>query len=131
MMRIFHHYELWECVPAGMYETKPPAGMSPDEAKAAYATFLRDASRFTSALDRVLEEWPVSCEQFLSNESMNRIAWLGQASMCMATGVPSRFRGGFMLLSERDRREANSRAGDALSRWLQRANGEQLWLPAV
>lgn len=129
MMRIFHHWERWECVPAGMYEMAPPPGMTPDTAKAAYADFLSDSGRFTAALQRVIAEWPISCEQFLSNESMNRVAWLGQASMCIATGVPSRYRAGFMLLSDAEQCCANATADACLALWLRRLEGEQLCLP--
>lgn len=83
-----------------------------------YAAFLRDTPRFESALDRVLTEWPRSCEQFLSNDSVNRIAWLGQASMCIATGVPRLHRAGFKLLTEEEQRKANSVAEAALNRWI-------------
>lgn len=128
MRRIFHHWETWECVRAGMYESVPPPPMSPDEAKQHYAVFLRDTPRFESALARVLAEWPVSCEQFLSNEGMNRIAWLGQASMCIETGVPACFRAGFKLLDESERSIANAVADKWLQQWLHRFDGEQLCL---
>lgn len=115
MKRIYHHWETWECVKAGMY-----AGSSLDFDKATsdYAAFLSDTPRFQAALMRVLAEWPISCEQFLSNESINRIAWLGQASMCIETGIPRAFRGGFKLLSDTEQRTANRTAEDALRQWL-------------
>ena len=49
---------------------------------------------------------------------MNRIAWLGQAAMCYATGVPSKYCSGFNLLSEEQKDEANIVALDALNDWL-------------
>ncbi len=49
---------------------------------------------------------------------MNRIAWLGQASMCIATGIPSRFRGGFYKLTEAQQARANATALEYLNRWL-------------
>ena len=30
----------------------------------------------------VIVEWVNSCEHYLSNFAMNRIAWVGQAAMC-------------------------------------------------
>jgi hypothetical protein len=50
---------------------------------------------------------------------MNRIAWLGQAAMCYATGVPSVFRGGFFLLSEKQQEAANRLALEYLNKWLE------------
>jgi len=117
MARIYHPWTAWECVPAGMYAEAPPAGMSSDEAKQAYCDFLQDLPRFQSALQQVLAKWPVSCEHFLSNSSSNRIAWLGQASMCIATGVPAKYRGGFHLLSPDQQRAANAEAARALHKW--------------
>jgi len=108
-----------------MYQTVPPPPLSADEARRQYAVFLRDIPRFTAALARVLDEWPISCEQFLTNEQSNRIAWLGQASMCIATRVPSVFRAGFMLLSNGDRVHANATALEWLHIWLRR-RGESM-----
>jgi hypothetical protein len=49
---------------------------------------------------------------------MNRIAWLGQAAMCIETRVPAGFRGGFNRLSESEQKEANEVALSALNMWL-------------
>lgn len=118
MKRILHTWDKWECYPAGFYESNPPNGMTANETTKEYATFLRDIPRFTAALNRVITEWPRSCEHYLSNESMNRIAWLGQASMCIATGIPACFRGGFNLLTAEEQARANAAALDALNQWL-------------
>lgn len=118
MERVYHTWDKWECYPAGFYEDHPPVGMTPQEAVRAYRDFLRDTPRFEAALARVLAEWPTSCEHYLSNVNMNRIAWLGQAAMCIATRVPSCFRGGFNLLTKTEQRIANETALAALNRWL-------------
>lgn len=118
MSRVWHPFDLWECVAAGMYAID--TGHAPDDARRAYADFLRDTPRFEAALRRVLSEWPVSCEHFLSNDSINRIAWLGQAAMCIATGVPRWYCAGFLLLTHYEQRIANATAGHALTTWLQR-----------
>jgi len=122
--RIYHHWEAWECFKAGFYNSEPPAGITPDMARELYGEFLSDVPRFEAALSRVITEWRNSCEQFLSNESMNRIAWLGQASMCISTGVPSVFRGGFKQMSIADQRTANAIAGKWLDKWLKRQGDE-------
>lgn len=119
MKRIYHTWEKWECYPAGFYNDKPPAGTTASGAVVAYAEFLRDTPAFAVALERVLAEWPRSCEHYLSNENMNRIAWLGQASACIALGLPAQFRSGFNLLSEDEQRTANETALVALNRWLE------------
>lgn len=131
MKRIYHHCDTWECVPAGMYAEAPPPPMTSEDAKLAYADFLRDHKRFHAALERVVAEWPISCEQFLSNQSINRIAWLGQASMCIATGVPSKYKSGFSLMTGLERHAANSIAARHLAHYLQRREGDQLCLLGV
>jgi hypothetical protein len=116
--RVYHTWEKWECYPAGFYEERAPRGLTKEQAESEYAGFLRDDAAFGAALVRVLEEWPASCEHYLSNENMNRIAWLGQASACLALGLPACFRGGFNRLTESEQAGANGLALEALNRWL-------------
>lgn len=115
--RVFHPWWKWECYPSGFYSTDAPYGLTPDEARDFYRIFLSDLDWFDSAMDRVMREWPNSCEQFLTNTSLNRIAWLGQSSMCIATGVPSVFRGGFRLLTIDQQNAANGAAQKRLEAW--------------
>lgn len=124
MVRIFHPWHKWECYKAGFYETRPPNDMTPDEAREFYSVFLRDTPAFEAALMRVTGEWINSCEHFLTNDQMNRIAWLGQASMCIANGVPSCFRGGFKLLSNAEQRQANGVADKWLGIWERERSSE-------
>jgi hypothetical protein len=126
--RIFHTYDKWECAKAGFYETKPPKGMKSDDCKSAYAAFLSDAARFEIGLIRVISEWKNSCEHYLTNNSMNRIAWLGQAAMCIETGVPSEFRGGFSLMTKEQQEEANLLALKYLNKWMVKNNRPELQL---
>lgn len=124
MKRIYHTWDQWECYPAGMYETRPPhEAMSEDECRDAYAEFLADDTRFEAALNRVITEWPNSCEHYLSNERMNRIAWLGQAAACIDMAIPRAYRGGFNRLDDDQRETANQIALVALNKWLT-ARGE-------
>ena len=115
--RIFHPYEKWECYKAGMYATTKN-GMKKEQCEDEYRKFLSDIPRFSDALSHVINEWKFSCEQYLTNSAMNRIAWLGQASMCYATGIPSCFRGGFNLLTEDQQKSANETALIYLNKWL-------------
>lgn len=116
MKQVWHPWTEWECYASGMYDGATL--LSPDEAKLAYAEFLSDTPRFEAALERVLKEWPKSCEHFLTNERINRVAWLGQAAMAIECGVSRKHRAGFMLLDEEQRSKANATAQRALERWL-------------
>jgi len=117
--RIYHTWDKWECYPDGFYENKPKDRDLDDETcREMYAAFLRDIPMFEAAMQSILERWPRSCEHYLSNESMNRIAWLGQAAMCYAHGIPSVFRGGFNRLTDEEHARANESALKYLNRWL-------------
>ena len=119
MTRIYHTWDKWECYPAGFYENKH-ATLSDDECRAAYRDLLSDIPRFEAALERVITEWKNSCEHYLTNENMNRLAWLGQASLCLTLGIPAEFRGGFMLLTAAQKKAANEAALRFLNKWRER-----------
>ena len=118
MNRIYHRWEKWECYKAGFFEEHPPKGLTPEECQEEYANFLRDIPRFKKAAYRVIDEWINSCEQNLTNESMNRIAWMGQAAMCIETGIPSKYRGGYHLLSPEEQIAADMTALDVINYWM-------------
>lgn len=124
--RIFHEWQDWECYPAGFYSDKPPNGMEIVDCEQAYCDFLADIPRFELALSKVILQWKNSCEHYLTNEKMNRIAWLGQASMCLETGVSSRFCGGYNLLTKEQQQEADIKALEYLNKWLIQNNRKPL-----
>lgn len=127
--RIYHTWDKWECYPAGMYETKPPGvGMTAEECRETYAEFLREPARFRAGLDGVLADWPRSAEHYLTNERMNRIAWLGQAAVCHQHRIPRVFRAGFMLLSPAEQDAANRLALEYLNKFLQSRGAPPLTL---
>lgn len=137
--RVYHPWQKWECYQAGFYASQF-RGMTPEDARAEYAKFFSDLKNFYSAINRVFQEWPNSCDHFLTNPNINRIAWLGQASICIAWGVPSCFKGGFLLLDITKQEAANRMAREAIQGWIDdRIASEssrevcesvaQMWLP--
>jgi hypothetical protein len=116
--RIFHTHDKWECFKAGFYATTKE-GMTRQECEDAYRDFLSDIPRFEEALGCVIEKWRYSCEHYLTNVAMNRIAWLGQASACYAMGIPAVYRGGFSLLNQEEQEKANESALAYLNKWLE------------
>jgi len=103
MERIYHRWEKWEDYPAGFFENHPPKGLTPDQCQQMYAEFLRDLKRFKKAAYRVI---------------MNRIAWMGQAAMCIETGVPAQYRGGYHLLTLEEQKAADLTALDVINYWM-------------
>lgn len=126
MERIFHTWDKWECYPAGFYAGKPPNGVSVEEGEEVYREFLSDLDRFGEALEYITTNWVNSCEHYLSNANMNRIAWLGQAAAAQATGMPSCCRGGYNRLSEDGKKRADDLALVYLNKWLVNNGGQSL-----
>lgn len=119
--RVYHTWDKWECFRAGFYEERPPNGMTQEQGEEAYKDFLADLSKFEAALVVVTTQWPFSCEHYLTNERMNRIAWLGQASVAQALHIPSCCRGGYHRLTEEQRRAADDLALRYLNQWLEKS----------
>lgn len=124
--RLLHTWDKWECYPAGFYSIHPPSLLSKDDCEEMYRSMLADIPTFEAALARVISEWPRSCEHYLTNERMNRIAWLGQASLCIHHGIPAIFRRGFNLLTEEQQQAANEAALRWLNVWLMLNGRNQL-----
>lgn len=125
--RIFHTFDKWECHKAGFYAGKKD-GLTAEQCVNAYAEYLSDLTRFELGLIGVINEWVNSCEHYLTNTAMNRIAWLGQAAMCYSTGVPSKFCAGFNLLSVEQQDKANNLALVYLNKWMDKYNMPQVTL---
>jgi hypothetical protein len=117
MKRIYHTWDKWECYPDGFYETRVPH-MTDEEANEGYRLFLTTPVAFEFGLIRVIRLWPNSCEHYLSNERMNRIAWLGQAAACTIFRLPSKYRSGYHRLTDEQKRAADELALKYLNRWL-------------
>jgi hypothetical protein len=115
--RIFHTHDKWECYKAGFY-SPTLNGLTVEECERMYQSFLTNDEVFSAALEYVTANWKHSCEHYLTNVAMNRIAWLGQAAACYAMGIPSSFRGGFNLLTEPQKQRANDIALQYLNKWL-------------
>lgn len=126
MNRIYHTWEKWECFPAGFYDNKAPNNMTKEEAEKTYYAFLTDLSLFESILKKVIKKWKHSCEHYLTNENMNRIAWLGQACLAYKYNIPACYRGGYNQLSDIEKQKADELALKYLNRWLKRNGYKKL-----
>lgn len=116
--RTLHQWQDWECYPAGFYNAHPPKGMDVTDCENIYRMMLSNRKSFQYALNGVTGTWVKSCEHYLTNDKMNRVAWLGQAALCWMYGIPSRFRGGYNLLSDEEKQTADNIALNHLNKWL-------------
>ena len=116
MRQVYHHYEKWEDFRDGMWRI-----VSADDERRLLAeaiNFTGNADLYGSYMLRVIAEWPVACEQNLTNVSMNRLAWTGHAACSMAIKCPEYItRKAWSSLSEEQRIAANEKASMAVDTW--------------
>ena len=115
--RIFHTFDKWECHKAGFYKSTKD-DWTHDECKEEFKRILSDQDLFAEILSKIIVEWKYSCEHYLTNKSMNRIAWLGQAAVCYHSGVPSKYSSAWFDIDIDTREEANETALKYLNIWL-------------
>lgn len=125
--RIFHTYDKWECHKAGFYASSKE-GWTHEQCENEYVRILTNDKLFEETLEKVISEWRNSCEHYLTNRSMNRIAWLGQASVCYLSGVPSRYSSAWSNLTEEQQNKANLIALKALNKWMIKNNRKEIEL---
>lgn len=116
MKRIWHHYERWEEVGAGMWASIP-AHEARKHLKDAIS-FTGDAKLYGSFMRRVIAEWPISCEHNLTDLGQNRKAWIGHAATALAIGCPEHItREAWGKLTQQQQDEANAQAQEAIEAW--------------
>lgn len=117
--RVLHTWEKWECYRHGFFAERPPNKITQEQGEEIYRDFLSDDAAFRAALEIVTTQWKFSCEHNLTNDRMNRVAWLGQAAVCQARGMPSICRAGYHRLSEEQQARADTTALEYLNKWLE------------
>ena len=115
--RIFHTYDKWECHKAGFYKSVKE-GWTHEQSKAEFIRILSNQELFSEILNQLIIDWKYSCEHYLTNKSMNRIAWLGQAAVCYHSGVPSCYSSAWFEIPKEIQDEANATALKYLNKWL-------------
>ncbi len=126
MKRIYHPWHLWEDYQHNFHGGVVP-NFKKDNTLELYASLLRDLPRFEAALKTITSEWKYSCEHNLSNQGMNRVAYLGQASCALVYNVPSSMSmSGYNLLSDSEKIAADAMAQKYLDLWLEN-NKEKLY----
>jgi hypothetical protein len=85
-MRIFHPYWLWECYQNGMWriESKEYDSKNLDD----IIKFTGNHLEYGEAMTLVIRDWRYSPENFLTNTSINRRAYVGHAACCIKFGWP-------------------------------------------
>ena len=74
---------------------------------------------------RVINEWKFSCEHNLTNPSMNKIAYIGQAACCIYCGAPNTITmKAWNMLDENIKERANRIAKNTLELYFKTINYE-------
>lgn len=118
MERIYHTWDKWECYRHGFFDENPPEGLNHIDAEFQFAEFFTIPGLFETVARQVIHCWPNSCEHNLTNENLNRVAWLGQAAVCLETGIPSRYRMGYNTLTQEIQDINNDIALKVINEWL-------------
>lgn len=115
-MRIYHPYDKWEDFKHGFYDNL--SGKNKELLKAKVVELFTSASKTKKYMERVITEWPYSCEHNLTNESMNRVAYLGQSACCLYANIPSTITmEAWSEVPEENRKVANEIAERTIKKW--------------
>jgi hypothetical protein len=110
--RVYHHYEKWEDVKFGFYDIKIDFDLHK------IISMFNCPVITEEYMNRVIDEWKYSCEQNLTNQSMNQIAYLGQAASCLYCGAPSILTmKAWNLLTIETRERADKQAIKCILKW--------------
>lgn len=118
MERIYHPYWKWECYKSGMWrkESKEYEQNLFDE----IISFIGNHTAYGKSMLKAVKFWKYSCENFLTNVSINRLAYIGHAGCCIEKGYPEYLvRRAWKLLNENQRYLANKEAEKAVKIWIQ------------
>lgn len=126
--RIYHPVESWEEVAANMWgEATDPRSML-EQAIA----FTGDHVAYGEHMLRVVREWPISCENALTDSSLNQKAWIGHAACALALNCPEDItRKAWGYLTDEQRLLANKAAARAIREWANSYAKDRGLLPDV
>ena len=113
--RVYHPVELWEEIGHGMWSISTKNKQ--DLLEKAIA-FTGNHKLYGSFMIRVVKEWPISCENALTDYSINRKAWIGHAASALAINVSEDIvRKAWGYLTDEQRFLANKEAERAIREW--------------
>ncbi len=114
MERVYHPYWEWEEIEHNMWGD---VGDRKAYLKKAIA-FTSDHKKYGRFMNRVVSEWPISCENALTDDSINKKAWVGHAATALAIGCPEDItREAWGHLTDEQQLLANEEARKAIQAW--------------
>ena len=114
MRRVYHPISEWEEIEFNMWGEVDDRSAFLEKA----ITFTGDHKLYGSYMQRVISEWPISCENALTDPALNKKAWVGHAACALALRCPEDItRKAWSFLTDEQRILANKAAGRAIWTW--------------
>jgi hypothetical protein len=114
--RIFHPYTMWEDYKAGFYDNC--SGDKKTEVLQRSIDMFNSMDLTKKNMNLVIETWKYSCEQNLTNPSMNKIAYIGQGACCIYGGVPATITmEAWSHLTDEVKDRSNELAKEVITKW--------------
>lgn len=127
MKRIYHPYWLWEDYKAGFYDNV--SGEQKKEMIKNVLTMFNSQSLTRKFMMKVVKEWKYSCEHNLTNESLNKIAYIGQSACCLYARIPNTITmEAWSLLTDEVKKRSDKIALETISYWEEQNKEIQLCL---
>lgn len=120
LVQIYIPYTEWEDWINGMW-----SGGSDDRLQEAIE-FTGNHERYGSAMKEVVEAWPRTMLNSLTNPSINRRAFLGHCAVCYKLGIPERVtRAAWKELTDQQRYDADKVAQETIDEWVKKESERQ------
>lgn len=112
--RVYHPVHLWEEIPANMWGNVS----NKKEFLAKAISLTGDHKAYGKYMRKVVQEWQYSCENALTDQNLNKRAWVGHAACAMALGCPEDItREAWKHLNKIQQERANAEADHAIKLW--------------
>jgi len=114
LKRVYHPHNKWEEIKFNMWGDVVDVKGWLEKAIA----FTGDHELYGSYMFRVIDEWPISCENALTDQYINKKAWIGQAAVALAIKCPGHItRKAWRDLTDEQKFLANKQAERAIRTW--------------
>lgn len=115
--QIWHDIRKWEEIAHNMWGDVDDKKMALDIA----IGFTSDHKLYGHYMRRVCDEWPISCENALTDPYLNQKAWVGHAAVALAHNIPEDItRMAWGHLTDEQKYLANKEAERAIAAWKER-----------
>lgn len=122
MIRVYINWEYWECYKNGMYRTELKEKFYTKKA----VFFMSNANCFGNAMQIVVNKWKNTMAHHLTNNSINKRAFLGQCACSFAINCPEYLvRVAWSQLTDEQRLNANNAAETIINKYCDKINEKQ------